>query len=64
MTPPRCSCCDDTRWVCEAHPDQPYEGPHACMCGCTAGMPCPVCCKPDGRGVLPPVPDGFEPDHG
>ncbi|MGX1352317.1 hypothetical protein AB7M49_005926 [Bradyrhizobium elkanii] len=22
MTVPRCSCCDDTRWVCEAHPDQ------------------------------------------
>jgi hypothetical protein len=27
---------------CENHPDQPWEGPHACSCG-GAGMPCPVC---------------------
>jgi hypothetical protein len=36
----KCLLCEDTGWVCEAHPDQPWEGPHACTCG-GAGMPCP-----------------------
>jgi hypothetical protein len=34
----KCLCCEDTGWVCENHPDQPWEGPHACSCG-DAGMP-------------------------
>jgi hypothetical protein len=25
-----CSRCDDISWVCENHPDQPWEGPHSC----------------------------------
>jgi hypothetical protein len=25
----KCLLCDDTGWVCEAYPDQPWEGPHA-----------------------------------
>jgi hypothetical protein len=29
----KCLCCEDTGWVCENHPDQPWEGPHACSCG-------------------------------
>jgi hypothetical protein len=28
-----CLLCEDTGWVCENHPDQPWEGPHACTCG-------------------------------
>jgi hypothetical protein len=37
-----CSRCEDTRRVCEAHPDRPWEGPRACPCG-AAGMPCLAC---------------------
>jgi hypothetical protein len=33
----KCLVCEDTGWVCENHPDQPWEGPHACQCG-GAGM--------------------------
>ena len=25
-----CSRCDDYRWVCENHPERPWEGPRAC----------------------------------
>jgi hypothetical protein len=45
-----CPCCDDTSWVCEDHPDQPWEGPHACRCG-AAGAPCPHCNQPDDGGA-------------
>lgn len=26
----KCLLCEDTGWVCENHPDQPWQGPHAC----------------------------------
>jgi hypothetical protein len=26
-----CLACEDTGWVCENHPDQPWEGPHASL---------------------------------
>jgi hypothetical protein len=29
----RCLLCEDCGWVCEAHPDRPWEGEHACRCG-------------------------------
>jgi len=39
----RFTACDDTRWVCEAHPDRPWDGStRDCTCG-GAGMPCPAC---------------------
>src|SRR5258706_14852208 len=28
-----CSVCEDCGWVCENHPDKPWEGEHACTCG-------------------------------
>jgi hypothetical protein len=28
-----CLCCDDTGWVCENHPDQPFTGPHCNLPG-------------------------------
>jgi hypothetical protein len=31
-----CSLCDGSGWVCEEHPDQPWQGPHACTCGAAA----------------------------
>jgi hypothetical protein len=36
--------------MCENHPDQPFNGVHACNCG-AAGTPCPVChpSTPDER---------------
>jgi hypothetical protein len=37
----KCLVYEDTGWVCEDHPDQPWEGPHACACG-GAGAPCPA----------------------
>lgn len=55
-----CLLCDGTSWVCEAHPDQPWEGPHACTCG-AAGAPCPHCNRSDD-GEPPRMPPGFEPD--
>ena len=55
MTCPRCY---DTRWVCEAHPERPWEGgPRACGCGAT-GEPCPVCNRKNDDD-LPEMADGF-----
>jgi hypothetical protein len=36
----RLHACSYTVWVCENHPDQPWEGPHTCTCG-AVGAPCP-----------------------
>lgn len=55
-----CICCEGTGWVCEEHPNQPWEGAHACHCG-AAGAPCPHCNRPDD-GEAPRMPPGFEPD--
>ncbi|QOZ69132.1 hypothetical protein WN72_24535 [Bradyrhizobium arachidis] len=41
----KCTTCADTGWVCENHPDRPWEGPQACSCG-GAGAPCPACNVP------------------
>lgn len=40
-----CANCDGSRWVCENHPDRPWEGMSAPGegCGCGAGAPCPCC---------------------
>lgn len=41
-----CANCDSTGWVCENHPDKPWDGNSerfdACKCG-GAGMPCAIC---------------------
>jgi hypothetical protein len=29
----KCSRCEDCGWVCENHPDRPWDGEHACTCG-------------------------------
>jgi hypothetical protein len=49
-----------TGWVCEDHPDQPWEGPHACACG-GAGAPCPHC-NAATADEPPRLPKGFKPD--
>ncbi len=38
----KCSVCEDCGWVCEDHPDRPFQGEHARDCG-GAGAPCPRC---------------------
>jgi hypothetical protein len=51
----RCALCEDTGWVCENHPDTPWDGEHACDCG-GAGMPCPKCNPSDlDRPPRPPT---------
>jgi hypothetical protein len=55
-----CQVCEDCGWVCENHPDTPWEGPHACTCG-GAGMPCPRCNLSD-QETPPRLPNGFKVD--
>jgi hypothetical protein len=56
----KCALCEGCGWVCENHPDRPWEGKDACTCG-GAGMPCPWCNLPDKDGA-PRLPDGFKMD--
>ncbi|WP_036017752.1 hypothetical protein [Bradyrhizobium sp. WSM1743] len=51
-----CELCEGTHWVCENHPDRPWDGPKACG---GAGAPCPVC-NNAGPDELPILPKGFE----
>lgn len=37
---PRCANCDGYGWVCENHPDVPWEGVAGYGCECGPGMPC------------------------
>ncbi|UQD69343.1 hypothetical protein JEY40_25360 [Bradyrhizobium japonicum] len=53
-----CVNCDDLGWVCENHPERPWDGPRACTCG-GAGAPCPVC-NVTGEGEVPRMPKGFQ----
>ena len=55
-TPVKCSLCEDCGWVCESHPNKPWEGEHACTCG-AAGAPCPRCNAGDDD---PRMPKGFK----
>ncbi|MCP2106688.1 hypothetical protein M2202_007532 [Bradyrhizobium japonicum] len=52
-----CVSCDDLGWVCENHPDRPWDGPRACSCG-DAGAPSPAC-NAAGEGEVPRMPEGF-----
>jgi hypothetical protein len=48
--PTTCKNCGDTRWVCEAHDERPWNNqPNACRCG-EPGMSCPVCNNPRPAG--------------
>lgn len=53
-----CGRCDNSRWVCENHPDKPWLGEYACGCG-DAGEPCPIC-NHQGEDTLQELPEGFE----
>src|ERR1700761_8881721 len=52
MTALKCSLCDDSGWVCESHPQEPWDGSHACGCG-GSGTPCQL--QAD-RGLDPALP--------
>jgi hypothetical protein len=52
-----CWRCDGCLWVCEAHPERPWEGPLACGCG-AAGSPCRIC----NTVEPPPLPPDFKID--
>ena len=54
---PNCLVCLDTGWVCEKHPDRPWDGPHACGCG-GAGSLCPECGASLLKGGVPALPTG------
>src|SRR5258705_12066602 len=56
----KCLLCDGCGWVCENHPDKPWEGEHACPCG-GAGMPCRHC-NMRGGDEDPRPPEGFRTD--
>jgi hypothetical protein len=47
-----CDRCAKCRWVCEAHPNRPWDGEHACGCG-APGEPCPECNRADGAPDCP-----------
>jgi hypothetical protein len=53
-----CWRCDGCLWVCESHPERPWEGDRACGCG-AAGAPCPICNPSDGEKP-PRMPSGFK----
>jgi hypothetical protein len=50
-----CPTCRGLRWVCENHPDHPWDG----RCCGGAGAPCPTCNVPD-EGHRPKLPLGFQ----
>lgn len=57
VTALKCPLCEDSGWVCEEHPQEPWDGDHACGCG-APGMPCPECNAENG-GNEPRFPSGF-----
>jgi hypothetical protein len=57
----KCIPCEDSGWVCEKHPQRPWQGAHACRCGSGVGMPCPKC-NPSDRDNPPRLPSGFTDD--
>jgi hypothetical protein len=54
----KCTECDETGWVCEAHMLRPWDGANACGCG-AAGAPCPACNVPEKKADPPRMPRGF-----
>lgn len=61
-----CIGCLDSGYVCEDHPDKPWEGIHGPVDGHARhggiGMPCPACCSPVSADGTQPVTEAFVPD--
>lgn len=66
MTAPRCPHCLDDGYVCEDHPDAPWEGIHGTVEGHAEhggiGMPCPACCSPVPEDGAHSIAEAFVPD--
>jgi hypothetical protein len=63
---PNCPHCAGDGWVCENHPERPWEGSrlqNACTCG-GAGMPCGLCNRDFGEDEQPALPAEFVADVG
>jgi hypothetical protein len=60
MAAPVCIRCAGVRWVCENHPDRPWNVKLRNGCECGAGAPCSLCNTPDDA-ELPVMPPGFVP---
>lgn len=61
---PTCSNCNGQGWVCENHPNVPWDDGDATCCAaegakwnCGAGAPCPKC-NPADADTPPRLPDG------
>jgi hypothetical protein len=52
-----CARCQDVRWVCEAHPDKPWDKR---LLKCNAGEPCPDCNSPGAELPVPDVSSQFD----
>jgi hypothetical protein len=52
----KCTLCEDSAWVCERHPERPWDGESACGCG-APGAPCPICNAADDEA--PRMPSRF-----
>lgn len=52
---PKCSNCKDQLWVCENHPNTPWNDGEGCCGG--AGSPCQMC----NTGDVPSAPPCFKP---
>lgn len=53
---PECTICGGSNWVCEEHPDKPWDGDRRC-CG-APGVPCQ--CNPSDRNNPPRELKGFK----
>lgn len=64
MAEEKCGVCQGYGWVCEAHPDKPWDETLPGGCECGAGEPCPECNVSLGRNDPPRQPPGFTPIGG
>lgn len=51
-----CARCQGVRWVCENHPDKPWDKTLPGGCECGAGAPCPDC----NTGEAPEISGQFD----
>lgn len=66
MDVPRCPYCLDHGFVCEDHPEFPWEGTYGPVDGHAEhggiGMPCPACCSPIPEDGTHDIAEAFMPD--
>lgn len=55
-----CPICQGIGWVCESHPDKPWDRDLPNGCECNAGMPCRACNPCGGPDDPPRPPEGTQ----